>query len=80
MLASILFDFGGSHSFISSRYDTHSLPFLIMRRPMVVITPKGPFEATYMSHKIEVTVMGRNFWAIPVVLEDSSIDLILGMN
>jgi hypothetical protein len=47
---------------------------------MVVITPKGPFEATYMSHNIEVTIMGRKFWAMPVVLEESSIDLILGMN
>jgi hypothetical protein len=46
---------------------------------MVVITPKGPFEATYMSHKIEVIIMGRKFWAMPVVLEESTIDLILGM-
>jgi hypothetical protein len=51
-----------------------------MRRPIVVITPKGPFEATYMSHKIEVTIMGRKIWALPVVLEESTIDLILGMN
>jgi hypothetical protein len=47
---------------------------------MVVITPKEPFEATYMSHKIEVTITRRNFLAMPVVLEESSKDLIPGMN
>jgi hypothetical protein len=39
----------------------HSLPFIIMCRPMVVITPKEPFEATYMIHKIDVTIVGRKF-------------------
>jgi hypothetical protein len=41
--ASIIFDFGASHSFIFARY-------------------------------------GRKFWAMPIVLEKSTIDLILGMN
>jgi hypothetical protein len=81
MLASILFDSRASHLFISARYvNTHSLPFIIMHRPMIVITPEGLFETTYMSHKIEVTIMGRKFWVMSVVLEESSIDLILGMN
>ena len=47
---------------------------------MVVITPKGPFEANFMSPKIDITIMGKQFWAMPIVLEESSIDLILGMN
>jgi hypothetical protein len=46
---------------------------------MIVITPKGAYEATYMSHKIEVTILGRKFWAMPIVLEESAIDLIFGM-
>jgi hypothetical protein len=33
-----------------------------------------------MSHRIEVTIMRRKFWAMPIVLEGSTIDLILGMN
>jgi hypothetical protein len=79
--ASILFDSGASHSFISARYvNANSRPYLVMRRPMIVITPKGPYEATYMSHKIEVTILGRKVWAIPIVIEESTIDLILGMN
>jgi hypothetical protein len=47
---------------------------------MIVITPKGPYEATYMSHKIEVTILGRKFWVMPIVLKESAIDLVLGMN
>jgi hypothetical protein len=77
----ILFDSGASHSFISARYvHANSLPYLARRRPMIVITPKGAYEATFMSHKIQVTILGRKFWAMPVVLEESAIDLILGMN
>ena len=47
---------------------------------MVVITPKGPVEANYMTHRLTLTIMGREFWATPIVLEESSIDLILGMS
>jgi predicted aspartyl protease len=79
--ATILFDSIDSHSFISARYvHANSLPYLALRRPKIVITPKGAFEATYMSHRIEVTILGSKFWAMPIVLENSTIDLILGMN
>jgi hypothetical protein len=47
---------------------------------MIVITPKGAYEATYMSHKIEVTILGRKFWAMPIVLDERVIELILGMH
>jgi hypothetical protein len=46
---------------------------------MVIVTPKGPIEANFVCHEINITILGRNFWAIPIVLEESSIDLILGM-
>jgi hypothetical protein len=51
-----------------------------MKTPMVVITPKGPVEANYMTHRLTLTIMGREFWATPIILEESSIDLILGMS
>jgi hypothetical protein len=50
-----------------------------MRKPMVVTTPKGPIEATFMSHQIDITILGRNFWSTPIVLNKKNIDLILGM-
>jgi hypothetical protein len=51
-----------------------------MKTPMVVISPKGHVEANYMTHRLTLTIMGREFWATPIVLEESSLDLILGMS
>jgi predicted metallopeptidase len=45
---------------------------------MVVITPKGPIEANFMSNGLTITIMGREFWSMPIVLEESNMDLILG--
>jgi hypothetical protein len=28
---------------------------------MIVITPKGPVEANHMTHKLTLTIMGREF-------------------
>jgi hypothetical protein len=79
--ATILFDSGATHSFMSARYaNTNELPLQNMKTPMVVITPKGPVEANYMTHILTLTITGRELWATPIVLEESSIDLILGMS
>jgi hypothetical protein len=51
-----------------------------MKTPMIVITPKGPVEENHMTHKLTLTIMGREFWATAIILEASSIDLILGMS
>jgi hypothetical protein len=51
-----------------------------MQKPLIVITPKGPVEANYMTNRLTLTIMGREFWATPIALEESSIDLILGMS
>jgi hypothetical protein len=72
--ATILFDSGATHSFMSARYaNTNELPLKNMKTPMIVITPKGHVEASYMTHRLTLTIMGREFLA-------SSIDLILGMS
>jgi hypothetical protein len=79
--ATILFDSGATHSFMSARYaNTNEIPLQHMRKPMIVITPKGLVEANHMTHKLTLTIMGREFWATAIVLEESSIDLILGMS
>jgi hypothetical protein len=79
--AAILFDSGATHSFISARYaTTNELPLQTMQKPLIVITLKGPIEANYMTHKLTLTIMGREFCSTPIVLEESTIDLILGMS
>jgi hypothetical protein len=78
--AAILFDSGATHSFIYARYvNTNELPLQTMQKPMIVITPKGPIEANFMTNRLTLTIMGSKFWSMPIVLEESSIDLILGM-
>jgi hypothetical protein len=77
----ILFDSGATHSFISARYvNTNELPLQTMQKPLIVITPKGPIEANYMTNRLTLTIMGREFWSMPIDLEESSIDMILGMS
>jgi hypothetical protein len=66
---------------MSARYaNTNEIPLLNMRKPMIVITPKGPVEANHMTRRLTLTIMGREFWATAIILEASSIDLILGMS
>jgi hypothetical protein len=79
--ATILFDSGATHSFMSARYaNTNEIPLLNMRKPMIVITPKGPVEANQMTRRLTLTIMGREFGATAIILEASNIDLILGMS
>jgi hypothetical protein len=77
----LLFDYGATHSFMSAQFaTTNQLPLQNMKTPMVVITTKGPVEANYMTQRLTLIIMGREFWSTPIVLEESSIDLILGMS
>ena len=60
--AAILFDSGATHSFNSACYaTTNELPLQTMQTPIVVITPKGPVEANYMTHRLTLTIMGSEF-------------------
>jgi hypothetical protein len=60
--ATILFDSGATHCFVSARYaNTNELPQKNMKTPMIVITPKGPIEANYMTHMLTLIIMGREF-------------------
>jgi hypothetical protein len=51
-----------------------------MKTPLIVITPKWHVEANHMTHRLTLTIMGREFWATPIILEESIIDMILGMS
>jgi hypothetical protein len=60
--ATISFDSDATHSFMCARYaNTNELPLRNMKTPMIVITPKGPVEANHMTHKLTLTIMGREF-------------------
>jgi hypothetical protein len=79
--AALLFDSRATHSFISARFaTTNELPLQNMKTPMVVITPKGPVEANYMTQRLTLTIMGRELWSTPIELEESNIDQIFEMS
>jgi hypothetical protein len=74
--STILFHSGATHSFMSARYaNTNEIPLKNMKTPMIVITPKGPVEANHMTHRLTLTIMGREFGATAIILEASSIEL-----
>jgi hypothetical protein len=51
-----------------------------MRKPVRVITPKGPIVANQMTRRLTLTIMGREFGATAIILESSTIDVVLGMS
>ena len=46
----------------------------------LVLPPGTGCDTNYMAQRLTPTIMGREFWSTPFVLEESSIDLILGMS
>jgi hypothetical protein len=45
-----------------------------MRKPMRVITPKGPVVANRMTRRLTLAIMGREFGVTAIILEPSSIE------
>ena len=79
--ASVLFDSGATHSFISTQYIAkHSIPLCTMPRAMIVNSPGGTMRAAYQCLGIKIQIMGREFDARPIALDSESIDVILGMD
>jgi hypothetical protein len=78
--ASVLFDSGASHSFISAQFVAkHSITMCTMKQTMLVKSP-GEMKALYMCPNVSLKIMGANFWAKLIVLESKDLDVILGMD
>jgi hypothetical protein len=57
--ATILFDFGASHSFISSSFVTkHSLPIATMKHAMLVSSPGGEMRTKHICPAVSITIWG----------------------
>jgi hypothetical protein len=60
--ATILFIFGASHSFISSRFVTkHNLPIATMKHTMLVSSPGGEMRAKHICLVVSITIRGYIF-------------------
>jgi hypothetical protein len=79
--ATVLFDSGVSHSFISSSFVVkHHLPITIMKQTMLVSSTGGEMRTKHMCLAISITIGGVDFLVNLIVLDSKGIDIILGMD
>src|SRR3954463_16190510 len=79
--ASVLFDPGASHSFMSESYALrHEFAFEEMFSPMIIQTPGSKWQTNRVSHGNRVAIEGLVFLASLIALKSSDIDVILGMD
>jgi hypothetical protein len=79
--ATILFDLGASHSFISSSFVAkHSLPIATMKHTMLVSSPGGEMRTKHICPAVSITIRGVDVPLNLILLDSKSIDIILGMD
>jgi hypothetical protein len=78
--ATILFDSGASHSFMSSSFVAkHSLPIATMKHTMLVSSPGGEMRTNHICPAVSITIRGVDFPSNLILLDSKGID-ILGMD
>jgi hypothetical protein len=79
--ATILFDSGASHSFVSSSFVAkHSLPIATMKHTMLVSSPGGEIRTKHICPAVSITIRGVDFPSNLILLDTKGIDIILGMD
>jgi hypothetical protein len=79
--ATILFDSGASHSFISSTFVAkYHLPMSIMKHTMLVSSLGTQMRTKHICPAISITIRGVDFLANLIILDSKGIDNILGMD
>jgi hypothetical protein len=80
-LATILFDSGASHSFISSSFvEKHRIPTVLLKTPLLTRMPGGDINCQLGCPRVRINLSGVGFLADLVVLKSGGIDVILGMD
>jgi hypothetical protein len=78
--ATILFDSGDSHTFISQIFvKMHSIPLTVMKESLLVSSPRGTMQANHQCLPISLILRGVEFKITPIVLRTSGTDVILGI-
>jgi predicted aspartyl protease len=77
----ILFDFGASHSFISSKFVAkHNLAITILKYTLIVSLPGGEMKTKHICLAISIAIGGVDFLLHLIIIDPKSIDIILGMD
>ncbi|WVZ76164.1 hypothetical protein U9M48_024161, partial [Paspalum notatum var. saurae] len=79
--ATILFDTGATHSFITRSFaEKHNLPLSCMKRPMVINSPGGKITTNTVCTKVSINIREVEFRTGLLVIDSMDIDIILGMD
>jgi hypothetical protein len=79
--ATILFDSGASHSFITSSFDAkHNLLIANMKHTMLVSSPGGEMRTKLIYLAVSISIRGVDFLSNLILLDSKGIDIILDMD
>jgi hypothetical protein len=68
--ATVLFDSGASHSFITDQFVVkYNLPMSSMKNSLIVSTPGGEMKTGHICPQVKINIMGVDFLANLVVLK-----------
>jgi hypothetical protein len=77
--ASVLFDSGASHSFITESFvEKHNIPKYPLKKMLHISSPGGDMKATHSCLHFNLKIQGIDFLVNVVVLGSNGIDVILG--
>jgi hypothetical protein len=77
--ASVLFDSGASHSFITESFvEKHNIPKYPLKKMLHISSPGGEMKATHSCLHVNLNIQGIDFLVNLVVLGSNGIDVILG--
>jgi len=79
--ATVLFDSGSSHAFISQEFvRVHGIPLVAMKAPMLVNSLGGTIPISYCCPSASLSLRVVDFPVTPMVMRTSGIDVILGLD
>jgi hypothetical protein len=79
--AVIVFDSGGSHTFISKKFvEKYCIPCIESREGFIIHSPGGQIFTKEVAFHVPVTLAEQDFPTNMIVLKGQDIDVILGMN
>jgi hypothetical protein len=79
--ATVLFDSGTSHSFVTKSFEEkHNISIYPLKRKLLIRSPGGEIRATHSSPQTKLEISGISFLVEVIILESSGIDVILGID
>jgi hypothetical protein len=79
--ASVLFDSGSSHSFVTESFvENHNISNYPLKRQLLIRSPGGELRATRSCCQTKVEIRGISSLVDLIILEWSGIDVILGID